>query len=240
MAEIMLEGTAIPYTVERSSRKSIAAHITAEGTILIKAPRLIPEFLLRRFLHQKRSWILDRLRRREEFHSNNLGLRYDNGDMIHFFDKLMPIIVTETDLAKVARVYRVDNTFQVMLPPGLSAKTRRDETRRVLHEWYLRNVKPVLEERVRRYAATMGLTYDTIRVKDVSSHWGSCSTNRNMNFNYRLGMLPVDLADYVIVHELCHLLEMNHSRRFWDHVARFVPDYRAKRARLKEYHAILE
>ena len=84
------------------------------------------------------------------------------------------------------------------------------------------------------YAEQMGESFNKIYVKDVSSHWGSCSIRRNLNFNYRLAMIPVELADYVIIHELCHLKEMNHSASFWNLVEKYLPDYREKRNRLKK------
>jgi len=73
-----------------------------------------------------------------------------------------------------------------------------------------------------------------VKIRDQSSRWGSCSWKGNLNFSYKLVLLPEHLADYVVVHELCHLREMNHSPRFWALVSQTVPDYRAKRRELKK------
>jgi predicted metal-dependent hydrolase len=75
----------------------------------------------------------------------------------------------------------------------------------------------------------------TITIKNHRTRWGSCSKRGNLNFNYRIALLPIELAEYIIVHELCHLYELNHSLRFWRHVARLQPDYAARRRRLREY-----
>ncbi len=77
-------------------------------------------------------------------------------------------------------------------------------------------------------------SYTTIRVKDMHTQWGSCSSDKRLNFNYRLYFLPRHLAQYIVVHELCHLEEMNHSHRFWNLVRSTLPDYRKRQHELKK------
>lgn len=77
--------------------------------------------------------------------------------------------------------------------------------------------------------------YFRVSIRDQRSRWGSCSKKGNLNFNYRLIHLPPELCDYVIVHELCHLIEFNHSEKFWDQVAKTFPNYRELRMRLKKF-----
>lgn len=101
---------------------------------------------------------------------------------------------------------------------------------------YIEKLGPVLKHRVDYYAALLGVDYHRITIRDQKTRWGSCSSLGNLNFNWRLSLLPAELLDYVVVHELAHRLEMNHSRRFWAHVARILPDYQERRKRLKEYH----
>lgn len=84
------------------------------------------------------------------------------------------------------------------------------------------------------------LRYARISVRDQKTRWGSCSANKTLSFNFRLALLPPELADYIVVHELCHLKEMNHSCRFWNLVSQTVPDYPLKRSKLKKYaHSLL-
>ena len=88
-------------------------------------------------------------------------------------------------------------------------------------------------ERLLFFAAAYGLSFRSVTIRNQKTRWGSCSKKGNMSFSYRVALLPPRYADYIIVHELCHLKEMNHSRRFWDLVARTVPDHRDIRRRLK-------
>lgn len=90
-------------------------------------------------------------------------------------------------------------------------------------------------ERLEHYAYLYGLSYCRVTVKNMRSRWGSCSRRKNLNFHYRLLFLPVRLADYVIVHELCHLKHLNHSKRFWDLVRCAVPDHTTLRRELGRY-----
>ena len=88
---------------------------------------------------------------------------------------------------------------------------------------------------LRHHNQAHGFTWNRISIKNLSSRWGSCSESRNLNYNYKVVHLPGDLAEYIVVHELCHLGEMNHSPAFWRLVARTVPDHRQRRKQLNRY-----
>jgi predicted metal-dependent hydrolase len=87
--------------------------------------------------------------------------------------------------------------------------------------------------RVEYYNNTLGVSYNSVRIKNQKRCWGSCSKKRNININYRILHLPKELQDYIIVHELCHLKEFSHSKRFWSYVEAVLPNYRELRANLK-------
>ncbi|MDD5987076.1 MAG: M48 family metallopeptidase [Eubacteriales bacterium] len=84
------------------------------------------------------------------------------------------------------------------------------------------------------YAAQLGVDYGRIAIRRQKTRWGSCSAKGNLNFNCLLALAPQKVLDYVVIHELCHRLEMNHSDAFWAHVEKMMPDYKAQRAWLKE------
>lgn len=96
------------------------------------------------------------------------------------------------------------------------------------------SARAVATAKVAEFGALYGYPYGRISIKNQRSCWGSCSRKGNLNFNYRLLFLPERLQDYVVVHELCHLREMNHSKRFWELVAQTVPDHVARRRELRE------
>lgn len=102
-----------------------------------------------------------------------------------------------------------------------------------------RRAREIISARVAHWAARLGLEYKKIFIKDQRSLWASCSTRRNLNFNWRLAAAPPEALDYVVVHELCHLLEMNHSKKFWTHVGAACPDYKAQRRWLRDNVGLL-
>ena len=108
-------------------------------------------------------------------------------------------------------------------PPELLSKTDRMK------------IQLKIGKRVRHYCETMGVTVGYVAVKNPKTRWGSCSAKGNVNFNYQLAFLPEELLDYVVIHELAHRRHMDHSRAFWAEVEKYCPDYRERRAALKEY-----
>ena len=98
---------------------------------------------------------------------------------------------------------------------------------------YKTEAKKLVEEKILEFNKFYGFKYNRITIRNTKSRWGSCSTKGNLSFNYRIVMLPPVVADYLVVHELCHLGEMNHSAAFWALVARTVPDYKQRRKELR-------
>ena len=92
----------------------------------------------------------------------------------------------------------------------------------------------LVTERVKHYAPMMGVQYHQIVIRTQRTRWGSCSSKGNLSFNCLLGLMPPEVLDYVVVHELCHLIEMNHSKQFWDAVEQMMPDYKVHRKWLKD------
>ena len=100
---------------------------------------------------------------------------------------------------------------------------------------YYRNLaREVLGARTGYYARKMGVTYGRISIREQKTRWGSCSSAGNLNFNWKLILAPPEVLDYVVIHELCHLKEMNHSKAFWDEVEKVMPEYETYKLWLKE------
>jgi predicted metal-dependent hydrolase len=110
---------------------------------------------------------------------------------------------------------------------------------KVAEAWMRQQARPMIEKRVVAWAATLHVSPRRITIRDQRTRWGSCSSSGTLSFNWRLIMPPQEIMDYVIVHELAHMLEPNHSRQFWLIVARYCPDYKKHRVWLRRNASLL-
>ena len=117
--------------------------------------------------------------------------------------------------------------------------SRNSHLNLVLEEWYRRQAEKLIKKRADRLCSLLGVTYGRLSIRRAKTRWGSCSRKGNLNFNWKLMMAPEPVIDYVIIHELAHLKEMNHSKKFWNLVAEHCPRWRKHRQWLKEHEAEL-
>lgn len=123
--------------------------------------------------------------------------------------------------------------FNVFVSRKIQA--HRDEyVKQVLIKWFRLQAANIYKARVDYYAEKLKVNYNRITIKEQKTRWGSCSSKGNLNFNWRVIMAPIEIVDYLVVHELCHLVHMNHSKEFWTLVQSSLPDYEKRQQWLKE------
>ena len=113
------------------------------------------------------------------------------------------------------------------------AQSAQGQAAQLFEQWYRQQARTVFTERVELYAQKYGFEYAKIRISSARTRWGSCSSKGTLSFTWRLVMAPLEIVDYVVVHELSHLREHNHSKAFWAQVAAILPDYKSRRKWLK-------
>ena len=119
--------------------------------------------------------------------------------------------------------------------PRLRRPRRRARARRLpVCAAQRERAREIINARVEHWAGALGLDYNRVFIKDQRTLWGSCSVKKNLNFNLRLASVPPETLDYVVIHELCHLREMNHSKKFWAHVGAACPGYSMHRRWLRK------
>ncbi len=173
------------------------------------------------------SYILTRRRMR----SISVTVRY-TGEVCVSASPLVPMMLIERFVTKRADWIRKKQAHFAENPVSAFSLLLRKRDHR---EFKARKDEAltILTKRLEYFNKAYGFTYGRISIRDQHSRWGSCSAKGNINFNYKLILLPDVLRDYVVVHELCHLGELNHSRRFWALVERTVPEYKKLQKRLK-------
>jgi predicted metal-dependent hydrolase len=209
------------YRLTRSNRKSIAIYVR-EGHADVRAPFRTPKRDIDAFVASKASWIANVLAEQRERAERRASFALRCGDAVLFRGAEYPLI------ARAGTRAGFDGEC-FYLPEGLA----REQIKTLLVQIYRRLAKQLLSERTARFAEHMGVAPTAVRISAAKTRWGSCSARGSINYSWRLVLADDAAIDCVVVHELAHLIEMNHSARFWAIVEGVLPDYRVRRARLK-------
>ncbi len=234
---VQFRGTAIKYEVHRSARRRKTVEISIRGgTVRVAAPAVTAKAELDRIVLKRAEWILGKLAAAvEEAKPRRLGM----GDTAPLLGENVPLRVEAADVASPT-VRLDDGVLRVGLPPGLGEKEAADSAEDAVFQWYRAQAAEHLSAAVDRWWPALGRGEKCrILIRNQKRRWGSCSSGGTIRFNWRLMMLAPDLVDLVVVHELAHLTVMNHSREFWDLVAKHIPDLKERRKRLREAEAVL-
>ncbi len=210
------------YTIIRSNRKTIAIYIKKDATVEVRAPIRVSKALIDRFIYSKQAWIMEHLMARQRKNEEKAEFALNYGDSIFYRGKLYPISARSGN-----RVGFDEGCFY--MPHGLSSR----EIKAAAIQIYKMLAKSLLTEKAMHFAHIMGLYPSAVKINSAKTRWGSCSGKNSINFSWRLVLGEDSLIDYVVVHELAHIKELNHSDRFWDIVRAVLPDYRAQQLKLK-------
>ena len=215
-----------PDEIIRSNRKTLAITIDSFGRLIVRAPLRCSESRINAFLQEKEGWILRKIAEKK-----GVGIQPPpanlNGYTFMLLGRMCKIFVVDTQ--KVG--YDAENCV-LYLP----AKNPQDR----LVKWLKENAKRILTKATSQAAARMGLTYQSVGVTSARGRWGSCSGKNDIHFSFRLIYAPKEVIEYVIAHELAHTKHHDHSKAFWTEVAIHVPDWKEKRAWLKEHSGLME
>ena len=204
-----------PHKIIRSHRKSIGLHITQEAQLIVHAPYLLPKFFIDNFLQEKEEWIIKKV---IEVKKNYLQKKnFTEGEK--FFYLGTQLTVTFVNAIEISVTEK-----KLLFPSMLVFRWQKE-----LQNWYIKQAKKIITERIRYHAQKMKTEYAGLIFSDTKSKWGTCFPDNSLQFNWRLIMAPLMVIDYVIIHELVHTTEKNHSRSFWNKVRLFTPAYRQHR-----------
>lgn len=226
------------YQIKRSSRitKSTSISIKPDGRVIVSAPKWVPIFLIKKFVEDKSDWIEEHLKNHPKPISNT---NYQTGDKIPFFGQYVEITVNSVnDLVRTSIDFN-ENKFQITVSNIHQEQKRHEEIKTIIERWYMQQGIAVITEKVNKYTGILGVDYSKITIKKVSSIWGSCSYQNNLSFSKKLIMAPHDIVDYVVIHEVCHIVHKNHSSRFWGLVYKLDPYYREHRGWLRKNNHLL-
>jgi predicted metal-dependent hydrolase len=226
--EADLLGHQIEYEVSRSSdatQPRIDVDIHGTTVVIPQGAGLDPEELLK----ENAAWLIEKTRKFETYREQIPDREYEEGETFPYLGEEYEVVVERRSSSQIE-----NETFRLA-----EHHVNQTSVKRALETLYRRKARETFEERLKLYAAEMNVEYDQIHVRNQTTRWGSCSSTGTLSLNWRLIMAPLEVVDYILVHELAHLREPNHSDEFWSLVAEHDPEYKAHSQWLEENSAQL-
>ena len=247
---VQYEGESIEYVLIQSRRKTISITVEPDQKVLVKAPDQVSREEIQHVVQKKAPWIIKKRRRLANQSATDV-LGFTEGRQLWYQGKAYFLKIYKEENQKESkqeaakkeafvmererekrhgRVALLGEQMIVYAESGQGAEIRKH-----LLQWYYQQAGQRIAKLVENYSSFFEESVNRISIKDQKSLWGSCSSKRNLNFNWRLIMAPPQVLRYVVVHEMCHLKHMNHSKEFWKEVADILPDYQEWKRWLRKH-----
>ena len=250
-SSIKHDGNIIEYTIVRSARrkKTIEIALDPQQGVIVRSPVRTPSAEIAGIVRERAPWIL---RRAPEKILRPTPRRFAGGETLPYMGLELPIIneeLQDTDIgidlgggallrftAPTEVSVRLENgAFRISVPASISEEERITTVRAALERWYRREAARLLPEAVAYWQGKVSRKKPSqVLIRSQRKRWGSCSSDGSIRLNWRLVMAEPALIDYVVIHELAHLVVMDHSPRYWKRVERALPDYRDRNKRLND------
>jgi predicted metal-dependent hydrolase len=226
----------IDYSLVRSKerKKTISLRIMPDGKIIMRAPYRTPREEIDSFFQSKRDWVQRKLLERENLpRKDNAGSKeFVPGEKFLYLGEWYPLEIHSKNGRKTP--------LTLLWSTFILDDERADEARTLFIKWYREEAKRLFTDRVNHYSKKLNLSAKSIGVTGARCRYGSCSPVNDLSFTWRLIMAPLAIIDYVIIHELVHIRVKNHSRRFWETVESFMPDYKMHKSWLRNNNHLLK
>lgn len=210
----------ISFEVIYRSRKTMAIRVEPPERVIVIVPKGTKKGLILKKVHEKAAWITAKL----ESCKNIEFLKpehLDNGSSITYRGE-KHLLYIEVDAARKNTIIQILDRRIILKSPD----SEHEHIKEALEARFRQEAREAIEERIRFYQPAIGRIPNRVFIKAQRSRWGSCSSLGNLNFNWKIILLPPAVFDYIVVHEMCHLVYLNHSSEFWNLLASVLPDYR--------------
>lgn len=206
----------------RTKRKTIAIQIAENATLVVRAPLRVSDKTIQEIVNQHTKWIERKIEQMKARKLKYVPKKFIEGEEFLYLGKCYKLHVVDDQKSEL----RFENGFYL-------SKNALSCARDLFVEWYKRAAYEHILQRVQYYTKLIGLQYNRIKITSAKKTFGSCA-GKNLDFSWRLVMAPLPVIDYIVVHEVLHLEEKNHSKRFWHRVQTLMPEYEKHRVWLKQ------
>ncbi len=213
--------------IVRSRRRTIALIVTPEARVIVRAPLKAPAALIDDFVKKQQGWIRKKVAGMKE-RPQVVAHAYEEGEIFWFLGRPYPLHIVDDGSAVIERTDRLCISRSLM-----------PDIRHRLKHWFREEAAKEIHSRCMWFSMMTGYSPTSVRITDARQRWGSCNHKGGLNFSWRLIQAPLEIVDYVIVHELVHLKQPDHSPKFWAKVEALMPDYKRRREWLRENERLL-
>jgi predicted metal-dependent hydrolase len=237
MEDLVIGAHRLTVSVAHSRRRTVRIRVAAVDRIEVAAPLRFPQAELAALLRSREAWIARQLGKLAAVAASPVNAAAEPGAELLYLGRARRLTVLWGGVGR-AEVGAEDERIFAHLPAAPAAEQAAALTTALRH-WYIERARAVLTERTAHWAGALGVRPRRIFIREQKSRWGSCSSRGNVSYNWRVVMAPPAVVDYLVIHELCHMREPNHSAAFWRLVGEADPDYKEHRRWLRGHGALL-
>jgi predicted metal-dependent hydrolase len=219
----------ITYSIKYSARKTISIIVERDRSVVVRAPLNTSEELIAKEVNKRKRLLLQKVGHNQKYPYPKPAKEFVSGETLLYLGKNYKLYVTESETGGV----EFDNKFFI-------GKINQKKANKLFREWYLKSATEIIVPKAKEIAKQLGVVYQNINIMDLKYRWGSCTPKDNIHFNWRIIKAPITVIEYIIVHELIHLLEANHTPQFWNRIAVMQPNFKKAKDWLKEFGGELE
>lgn len=214
----------IYFDVIYRKRKTMTITVEAPDKVTVIVPVGMNEEVIKNNVMTRADWIVKKLDEFKDIQPVAVKKRFINGEAFMYLGKNYSLQIELTDSLQVPEVKLYRGKFIIYTP-----SENEEILKMAVEKWYRKKAQEIINERVDYYQFVIGIKPAKVTIKEQKKRWGSCSSKGNINFNWKLIMAPPAIIDYVVVHEMAHLVHLNHSREFWNLVESILPDYKERK-----------
>lgn len=219
----------IEYQIKYSNRKTLNISVERDRSIIVRAPHYLTAEKIDKVVQSKRQWIKEKLNHTQKYPLISESKEFVSGETLMYLGKNYQLLVVDEEIEDI----EFDQRFKI-------SKSNQPKANEFFKKWYLSQALKKIEPLATKYAKSLGVEYNQFKTSEMKYRWGSCTPANNIIFNWRIIKAPMFVLEYLVAHELVHLLEDNHTQRFWNILSIQVPNYEKAKNWLKKNGQLLE
>lgn len=219
----------IEYSIQYSDRKTLSIIVERDRSVVVRAPLNTSKEIIDREINKRKFLLFQKINHAQKYETPKPRKEFVSGESLLYLGKLYKLEVVQDEMDGIL----FESKFYINKADQVKAE-------QLFKDWYFKQAEAKIIPQVKLHAKNLGVHFNAIKILDLKYRWGSCTPKDNINFNWRLIKAPVYVIDYIIVHELAHLLESNHTPEFWNIVSVQLPHYDKAKDWLKDNGHMLE